>query len=289
MCDRKQAYFDSPCSSFSEELLSDVSLDESLSESDESLESDEELLLVSDEAELDSASGRAGAVDSAFSASETFFFNDSGTGIIPSFTIYWRHWRMPTILLEDIIAQQLSEQRGRVGLRFSTRHRAHLHHALLQPHQPVAGTVELLAIHPLLLTPLSSTHARAVPPHEGLAEALVLPTGVVQQLALGPELAGPAHVVLAQRYVLALRLTPAQQTHLQFHHHLLLRSRHLRTLLRLLQTARLLHRLLRLLLLRNAFLRGVVTLALFPAIFASAPANLTHFRISSGLFPILAA
>ena len=41
MCDRKQAYFDSPCSSFSEELLSDVSLDESLSESDESLESDE--------------------------------------------------------------------------------------------------------------------------------------------------------------------------------------------------------------------------------------------------------
>ena len=87
--DRKHAYFDSSCSSFSEELRSDVSLDESLSESDESLESDEELLLVSDEAELDSASVRAGAVDSAFSASETFFFNDSGTGIIPSFTIYW--------------------------------------------------------------------------------------------------------------------------------------------------------------------------------------------------------
>ena len=124
--------------------------------------------------------------------------------------------------------------------------------------------MELLAIHPLLLTPLSSTHARAVPPHEGLAEALVLPTGVVQQLALGPELAGPAQVVLAQRHALALRLTPAQQTHLQFHHHLLLRSRHLRPLLRLLQTARLLHRLLRLLLLRDAFLRGVVTLALFP-------------------------
>lgn len=100
MCDRKQAYFDSPCSSFSEELLSDVSLDESLSESDESLESDEELPLASDEAELDSASGRAGAVDSAFSASETFFFNDSGTGIIPSFTIYWRHWRMQLFSLK---------------------------------------------------------------------------------------------------------------------------------------------------------------------------------------------
>ena len=94
MCDRKQAYFDSPCSSFSEELLSDVSLDESLSESDESLP------LASDEAELDSASGRAGAVDSAFSASETFFFNDSGTGIIPSFTIYWRHWRMQLFSLK---------------------------------------------------------------------------------------------------------------------------------------------------------------------------------------------
>ena len=94
MCDRKQAYFNSPCSSFSEELVSDVLLDESLSESDESLESEEELPLVSDEAELDSASGRAGAVDSAFAASETLFFNDSGTGIIPSFTMYWRHWRM---------------------------------------------------------------------------------------------------------------------------------------------------------------------------------------------------
>lgn len=100
MCDRKQAYFDSPCSLFSEELVPDVSLDESLSESDESLESDEEPLLASDEAELDSASGRAGAVDSAFSASETFFFNDSGTGIIPSFTIYWRHWRMQLFSLK---------------------------------------------------------------------------------------------------------------------------------------------------------------------------------------------
>ena len=58
-----------------------------------------ELPLVSDEAELDSASGRAGAVDSAFSASETFF-NDSGTGIIPSFTIYWRHWRMQLFSLK---------------------------------------------------------------------------------------------------------------------------------------------------------------------------------------------
>ena len=99
MCDRKQAYFDSPCSLFSEELVSDLSLDESLSESDESLESDEELPLASDEAELDSASGRAGAVDSAFSASETFF-NDSGTGIIPSFTIYWKHWRMQLFSLK---------------------------------------------------------------------------------------------------------------------------------------------------------------------------------------------
>ena len=100
MCDRKQVYFDSPCSSFSEERVSDVSLDGSLSESDESLESDEELPLASDEAELDSASGRAGAVDSAFAASETFFFNDSGTGIIPSFTIYWRHWRMQLFSLK---------------------------------------------------------------------------------------------------------------------------------------------------------------------------------------------
>ena len=94
-------YFEFVCSSSSEkESVVEDSLDDSLSDEESSLELDEESSLESEEVEYDSASEGTGAIDSAFSASETFFFKDSGTGIIPSFTIYWKHWRMQLFSLK---------------------------------------------------------------------------------------------------------------------------------------------------------------------------------------------